>query len=90
MHGPPRPITTRACTPGTDALPLHYNGKLYPIPSLSAVSVFDSMLSYYDAKNPTGSVKTPVTGAKIEVLGTGTASDGGVYMGVRVMAPSLE
>ncbi|TDB37016.1 MAG: hypothetical protein D9V44_10465 [Actinobacteria bacterium] len=60
----------------TDALPLHYNGKLYPIPSLSAVSVFDSMLSYYDAKNPTGSVITPVTGAKIEVLGTGTASDG--------------
>ncbi|TDB37015.1 MAG: M6 family metalloprotease domain-containing protein, partial [Actinobacteria bacterium] len=57
----------------TDPLGLHYNGKLYPIPSLSAVSVFDSMLSYYDAKNPTGSVKTPVTSAKIEVLGTGTA-----------------
>jgi immune inhibitor A len=71
----------------TDALPLHYNGKLYPIPSLSAVSVFDGMLSYYDATNPTGSVITPVTSAKIQVLGTTTSDDGGVYMGVRVTAP---
>ena len=71
----------------TDALPLHYNGKLYPIPSLSAVSVFDGMASYYDAKNPTGSVITPKSTAKIQVLGTSTSSDGGVYMGVRVTAP---
>jgi immune inhibitor A len=53
----------------TDALRLHYNGKLYPIPSLAAVPTFDGMLSYYDATNPTGSVITPVTGTKIEVLG---------------------
>ena len=51
------------------------------------MSVFDGMLSYYDATNPTGSVITPVTSAKIQVLGTTTSDDGGVYMGVRVTAP---
>ncbi len=48
----------------TDALPLHYNSKLYPIPSLAAVPVFDGLLSYYDVTNPTGSVITPVTATK--------------------------
>ncbi len=73
----------------TDALPLHYNSKLYPIPSLAAVPVFDGLLSYYDVANPTGSVITPVTATKIQVLSTATSSDGGVYMGVRVTAPTL-
>jgi immune inhibitor A len=73
----------------TDALGLHINSKLWPIPSLPAVPVFDDALSYWDAANPTGSVKTPSAGTKIEVLDTAGAPDGGAYMGVRVTAPGL-
>lgn len=74
----------------TDTLPLHYNGKLQPVPSLPAVRLFDDALSYWDPANPTGSVITPVTGTTVEVLGTATAEEGGAYMGVRVTAPSLQ
>lgn len=74
----------------TDALPLHYNGKLYPIRSLPAVATFNDALSYWDPANPTGSVITPVTGTRVTVLGTSTAEDGGQYMRVRVTAPVLE
>ncbi len=71
----------------TDSLPLHYNGKLYPVPSLSGVATFDDALSYWDATNPTGSVITPVTGTTVTVLGTSAAPDGGRYMTVSVTAP---
>ena len=74
----------------TAGLGLHYNSKLYPIPSLPAAPVFSDAVSYWSAANPTGSVKTPTHGARIEVLGTAAASDGGSYMGVRVTAPVLE
>lgn len=75
----------------TDSLPLHYNGKLQTVPSLSAVATFDDALSYWDPANPTGSVIIPAgLGAKVTVLGTTTASDGGQYMTVRVTAPVLE
>ncbi len=65
----------------TDALALHYNSRDCSIPSLAAVPVFNDTLSYWDPKNPTGSVITPVTGTKIEVLGL---SSDGMYMDVRV------
>jgi hypothetical protein len=35
-------------------------------------------------------VITPVTGTRIEVLGTTVSGDGGSYMGVRVTAPLAE
>jgi immune inhibitor A len=73
----------------TDALVLHYNSKAWKIKSLPAVPCFNDALSYWSARNPTGSVKTPTTGTKIEVLGTATASDGGQYMSVRVTAPQI-
>ena len=44
----------------TDGIPnIHHNGVLSPLPSLPAVSVFDSRKSYYDPANPLGSVITP-------------------------------
>lgn len=44
----------------TDGIPnLHQNSVLCPVPSLPAVSVFDSRKSYYDPANPLGSVITP-------------------------------
>lgn len=75
----------------TDSLPLHYNGKLYPVLSQPGVATFDDSLSYWDPANPTGSVITPAgRGAKITVLNATTASDGGQYMTVRATAPVLE
>ncbi|MDO8848914.1 MAG: immune inhibitor A [Coriobacteriia bacterium] len=71
----------------TDSLPLHYNGKLYPVPSLPGVATFNDALLYWDATNPTGSVITPVTGTTVTVLRTSAAPDGGKYMTVRVTAP---
>ena len=65
----------------TDALTLHYNGRASFIPSLPAVPVFNDTLSYWSADNPTGSVITPVTGTKIEVLGISADNR---YMDVRV------
>lgn len=73
----------------TDALPLHYNSRLVPILSLPGVPVFDGTKSYYDSANPTGSVITPVTSTRIEVLGTAGSHESGLYMGVRVTAPAL-
>lgn len=73
----------------TDSLPLHYNSRLVPIPSLPGVPVFDGTKSYYDPANPTGSVITPVTDTRIEVRDTATAPDGGTYMAVSVTAPAL-
>jgi immune inhibitor A len=44
----------------TDGIPnIHQNSVLCPVPSLSAVSVFDSRKSYYDLANPLGSVIIP-------------------------------
>jgi immune inhibitor A len=74
----------------TDGLTLHYNSRESVIPALDAVPVFDDALSYWSADNPTGSVLTPTTGSRIEVLDTSTAPDGGSYMAVAVTAPALE
>lgn len=72
----------------THTLPLHYNSRLVPIAGQAAQPVFDDAVPYNDPANPTGSVITPLgQGARIEVLGTQAAPDGGVYMGVRVTAP---
>jgi immune inhibitor A len=73
----------------TDALSLHVNGKLSPVPSLAAVPTFDDALSYWNSGNPMGSVKTPTTGTAITVLGTKAGTDGGGYMGLSVTAPAL-
>lgn len=74
----------------TDMLPLHYNGKLQPVPSLPGVATFDDAVSYWDPANPTGSVIIPAgMGAKMTVLGT-YASGGAWYMTVQVSAPVLE
>ena len=73
----------------TDSLPLHYNGKLYPVPSLPGVATFDDSLSYWDPANPTGSVIIPADmGATITVTGT-YPSGGAEYMTVSVTAPAL-
>ena len=74
----------------TGILPLHYNSRLVPIPSLPPVAVFDDANLYYDPANPTGSVLHPTGwGARIEVLDTATSADGGTYMAVSVSAPLL-
>ncbi len=65
----------------TESLTLHYNSRASYIPKLAAVPVFNDTLSYWSASNPTGSVITPNTGTKIEVLGV---SRDGMYMDVRV------
>jgi immune inhibitor A len=52
----------------TDALKLHVNSVLSPIPSLKAVSVFDDRTQYYDPANAQGSVKNPNTGTQIRVV----------------------
>jgi immune inhibitor A len=51
----------------TDALNLHHNSVLSPIPSLPAVQVFDDRITYYDPANPQGSVMNPNTGTQIRV-----------------------
>ncbi len=51
----------------TDALKLHQNSVLSPIPSLPAVPTFDDRTTYWDAANPQGSVKNPNTGTQIRV-----------------------
>jgi immune inhibitor A len=52
----------------TDALALHVNNGLSPVPSLAAVTVFDDRTLYYDPTNPQGSVKNPNTGTQIRIL----------------------
>lgn len=53
----------------TDGIPnIHYNGKLYPIPSLPGVSAFDDRILHYDYDNPLGSVIHPNTGTIITIL----------------------
>ncbi|MBN2205662.1 MAG: immune inhibitor A, partial [Thermoleophilia bacterium] len=73
----------------TDALVLHFNSKAWKIKSLPAAPVFDDTRSYWDPRNPTGSVITPTTGTTIEVLGTALSLDGASYMAVEVSAPEL-
>lgn len=51
----------------TDALNLHVNSVLSPIPSLPAVPVFDDRIQHYDPANPQGSVKNPNTNTQIRV-----------------------
>ena len=53
----------------TDGIPaIHYNNKLYSIPSLPGVSVFDDRILHYDYSNPLGSVIHPQTGTLIEIV----------------------
>ena len=65
----------------TDALTLHFNSKPSKIPSLPGVREFNDLTSYYDMKNPYGSVLTPKTGTKIRIDGV---SSSGRYMQVTV------
>ena len=65
----------------TDALALHHNSVLSPIPSLPAVSVFDDRTTYYDPANPQGSVINPNTGTQVRVL---KATQLGAYLYVEV------
>jgi immune inhibitor A len=53
----------------TDALSLHVNSVVSPIPSLKAVPIFDDRTLYYDPANPQGSVKNPNTGTQIRIVG---------------------
>jgi immune inhibitor A len=52
----------------TDALSLHVNSVLSPVPSLKGVSVFDDRTLYWDSANPMGSVKNPNTGTQIRIV----------------------
>jgi immune inhibitor A len=54
----------------TDPITLHFYGKLSKIKSLPAVREFNDLKSYYDNKNPYGSVIVPKTGTKITITGT--------------------
>jgi len=65
----------------TDALTLHANSKPSKIKSLPGVREFNDLTSYYDMKNPYGSVLTPKTGTKIRIDGV---SSSGRYMQVSV------
>jgi len=66
----------------TDALTLHHNSVLSPIPSLPAVPVFDDRTSYYDPANPQGSVMNPNTGTQVRVL-KATQLGASLYVEVR-------
>jgi immune inhibitor A len=59
--------STFTLTP-TDALNLHINSVLSPIPSLRGISVFDDRILYYDPANPQGSVMNPNTGTQIRIV----------------------
>ena len=65
----------------TDALTLHVNGVLSPVPSLKGVSMFDDRTQYWDAANPQGSVKNPNTGTQIRIV---SISAQGGFMQVEV------
>jgi immune inhibitor A len=54
----------------TDAITLHWLSQPSEHQSLPAVPVFDDTQSYWDAANPTASVKVPNTGTTIRVVGT--------------------
>ena len=51
----------------TDAITLHYDGKAAKYKSLPAVRTFNDLTTYYDMKNPYGSVLLPKTGTKIRI-----------------------
>jgi immune inhibitor A len=51
----------------TEALELHHNSVLSPVPSLPAVQMFDDRILHYDATNPQGSVMHPHTGTQIRI-----------------------
>jgi immune inhibitor A len=67
----------------TDALNLHVNSVLSPIPSLKGVPMFDDRTTYWDAVNPMGSVKNPNTGTQIRIV---SISAQGGFMQVEVRA----
>ena len=53
----------------TDPITLHFYGKPSVQRSLPAVPVFNDLNSYYDSKNPRGSVIVPATGTQIKIVG---------------------
>ena len=65
----------------TDAITLHYNSKAAKYKSLPAVRTFNDLTTYYDMKNPYGSVLLPKTGTKIRIDGV---SSSGRYLQVTV------
>ncbi len=65
----------------TDAITLHLNSRASKIKSLPGVREFNDLTSYYDMKNPYGSVLLPKTGMKIRIDGISTS---GWYMQVTV------
>ncbi|HEX5641199.1 MAG TPA: immune inhibitor A domain-containing protein [Thermoleophilia bacterium] len=65
----------------TDAITLHYNSKAATYKSLPAVRTFNDLTTYYDMKNPYGSVKLPKTGTKIRIDGV---SSSGRYLQITV------
>lgn len=68
----------------TDPMTLHFYGKVSKIKSLAAVREFNDLKSYYDNKNPYGSVKVPNTGTKITITGT---SKSGQFIEITVSVP---
>ncbi len=56
----------------TDALKLHVNSVLSPLPSLPAVKAFNDTTTYWDAANPSGSVMNPKTNTIIEIRSIST------------------
>jgi len=65
----------------TDPITLHLYGKISKLQSLAPVREFNDLKSYYDNKNPYGSVIVPKTGTKIAITGT---SSSGLYLEITV------
>ena len=65
----------------TDAITLHFNSKASKHQSLPGVRTFNDLTTYYDMKNPYGSVLLPKTGTRIRIDGV---SSSGRYLQVTV------
>ena len=65
----------------SDAITLSFNSRASKHKSLPGVREFNDLSSYYDMKNPYGSVLTPKTGTKIRIMGV---SSSGRFMQVTV------
>ena len=65
----------------TDAITLHINSRASKHKSLAGVRTFNDLTTYYDMKNPYGSVLLPKTGTKIRIDGVSPSSH---YMQVTV------
>jgi immune inhibitor A len=66
----------------TDALKLHVNSVLSPVPSMPAIPMFDDRTQYWDSANPQGSVKNPNTGTQIRITSV-SAQDSFMQVEVR-------